>query len=49
MRTITLKINDAYYKTVVDFLELLPKKVLKIETPKQYDKYAKLFIKYIQI
>lgn len=34
MQTFTLKIDDAYYKTVVDFLELLPKKVLKIETPK---------------
>ncbi len=40
MRTITLKIEDSYYQKVVDFLELLPKKAVKIETPKKYDKYA---------
>ena len=39
MQTLTLKIEDNYYKKVVDFLELLPKKAVKIETPKNYDKY----------
>lgn len=29
MRTLTLDIEDAYYKKVVDFLELLPKKAVK--------------------
>jgi hypothetical protein len=37
MQTLTLKIEDSYYQKVVDFLELLPKKAVKIET----HKYAK--------
>jgi hypothetical protein len=41
MQTLTLKIEDNYYQKVVDFLELLPKKAVKIETPKHHDKYAK--------
>lgn len=41
MRTLTLKIEDSYYQKVVDFLELLPKKAVKIETQKQDEKYAK--------
>jgi Mg/Co/Ni transporter MgtE len=32
MQTLTLKIEDSYYQKVVDFLELLPKKAVKIET-----------------
>lgn len=40
MQTLTLKIEDSYYQKVVDFLELLPKKAVKIEAPKNDDKYA---------
>ena len=31
MRTLTLKINDAYFDKIVSFLEILPKKAVKIE------------------
>ena len=40
MQTLTLKIEDSYYQKVVDFLELLPKKAVKIETAKNHDKYT---------
>lgn len=41
MQTLTLKIEDSYYQKVVDFLELLPKKAVRIEAPKQHNKHAK--------
>ncbi len=41
MQTLTLKIEDAYYSKVVDFIQSLPKKAVKIEAPKRDDKYAK--------
>lgn len=31
MRTLTLKINDDYFDKIVSFLEILPKKAVKIE------------------
>ncbi len=41
MQTQTLKIEDAYYPKVMDFIQSLPKKAVKMEAPKNYDKYAK--------
>ena len=41
MQTLTLKIEDAYYQKVMDFIQSLPKKAVKMETPKNDDKYAK--------
>lgn len=35
MRTLTLKINDDYFDKIVSFLEILPKKAVKIENDKQ--------------
>lgn len=35
MRTLTLKINDDYFDKIVSFLEILPKKAVKIENEKQ--------------
>jgi len=31
MKTLTLKINDDYFDKIVSFLELLPKRAVKIE------------------
>ena len=31
MKTLTLKINDDYFDKIVSFLEMLPKKAVKIE------------------
>jgi hypothetical protein len=31
MKTLTLKINDDYFDKIVSFLELLPKKAVKID------------------
>jgi hypothetical protein len=41
MQTLTLKIEDAYYSKVLEFIQSLPKKAVKMETPKNGDKYAK--------
>ena len=41
MQTLTLKIEDAYYPKVMDFIQSLPKKAVKMEAPKNDDKYAK--------
>ena len=41
MQTLTLKIEDAYYSKVLEFIQSLPKKAVKMETPKNDDKYAK--------
>lgn len=41
MQTLTLKIEDAYYQKVMDFIQSLPKKAVKMEAPKNDDKYAK--------
>jgi predicted alpha-1,6-mannanase (GH76 family) len=39
MKTLTLKINDNYYDKILSFLELLPKKAVKI---KQIEKEKEL-------
>lgn len=39
MKTLTLKINDDYFDKIVSFLELLPKRAVKIE---QQDNEKKL-------
>ena len=41
MQTLTLKIEEAYYQKVMDFIHSLPKKAVKMEAPKNDDKYAK--------
>ena len=35
MRTLNIKIKDEYFDKFVSFLELLPKKAIKIEEPVQ--------------
>lgn len=39
MKTLTLQINDDYFDKIVSFLEILPKKAVKIQ---QHDKEQKL-------
>ncbi|MDD3443728.1 MAG: hypothetical protein PHW89_10785 [Sulfurimonas denitrificans] len=39
MRTVTLKIEDDYFDKIISFLEILPKKAVKIE---QQDEEKKL-------
>lgn len=41
MQTLTLKIEDAYYSKVIDFIQSLPKKAVKMEAQKNGNKYTK--------
>jgi predicted patatin/cPLA2 family phospholipase len=41
MQTLTLKIEDAYYSKVVEFIQSLPKKAVKMEVTKNNDLHAK--------
>jgi hypothetical protein len=40
MQTLTLKIEDSYYPKLMDFIQSLPEKAVKMEAPKNDDKYA---------
>ena len=41
MQTLTLKIEDAYYSKVVEFIQSLPKKAVKMEVTKNNGLHAK--------
>ena len=42
MKTLTLQINDEYFDKIVSFLELLPKKAVKIKQEEKEKKILKI-------
>lgn len=42
MKTVTLKIQDDYFDKIISFLEILPKKAVKIERQKEEKKLKEI-------
>jgi len=42
MKTVTLKIQDDYFDKIISFLEILPKKAVRIEQQKEEEKLKEI-------